>query len=154
MKAVKPQKIFSIIVCLCYFTTQIALGNQAESNVWSERRKAASTQLASLPAAALLPQRFSAVKRPILNAARLERTTDKPLADLIDALPLTHSTIQDIFSPENAASPPIAIIQDVHMNVETQTNIAAVLQKLIDKNQAGSVGVAEPTPAEFLEAEP
>src|SRR5581483_215641 len=35
----------------------------------------------------------------------------------------------------------VVLIQDVHMNPEAQTNIAAVLQQLIDERQLGAVGV-------------
>ena len=36
---------------------------------------------------------------------------------------------------------PVILIQDVHMNPEAQTNIATVLQSLIDQKQIGSVAI-------------
>ncbi len=125
------KKTIAATLSLCYLTTQIALGNQVELSVWNERRLSAAALASVGPTMRLSAKEFSEIPPPV---------SQNPLGRLIAALPTTHGTIQQIYDPGSAASP-IAIIQDVHMNIEAQSNIATVLQRLIDRRQVASVGV-------------
>ena len=60
---------------------------------------------------------------------------------LLDSIPLTNATVQNVFDSGDQRIPPVVLIQDVHLNTEAQTNIASALQLLIDQKQIGLVGV-------------
>ncbi len=127
------RKTFALITCLAYFSTQIAFGNQRESNIWTERQSNRQKQLASLPVPNL----------PVMPIAPLpsDLKTPSSLAAAFNVLPFNYVNVQDVYDAGNAEQAPVLIIQDVHMNNEAQTNIAAVLKTLIDKDAIGGVGV-------------
>src|SRR5262249_942472 len=126
----------------------------------SGKLKAESSQLAALPSfggpnsSALLnqlpsigatlpsvPKWGNSVKKSTLKFP-------KKFQSLIDAIPLLYGSVQDVYDSQASpkigyagASSAVVLIQDVHLNAEAQTNIAAILQELIDQKQVGLVGV-------------
>ncbi len=63
------------------------------------------------------------------------------IQQVMDAIPPTAATVQNVVLGKDLRTPPIILLQDVHLNTEAQLNIASVLQSLIDKNQTGFIGV-------------
>ena len=61
--------------------------------------------------------------------------------DLINAVPLTAARIQDVYDSGERHQPVVTVIQDIHLNPEAQTNIASLLQNLIQQKKVGMVGV-------------
>ncbi len=153
------RKNVAIFVSIIYTTTQVALGSVAESNIWAERRgkmqhgdQKDPVQLAALPSnfnpasSQILPQLPSI--SPALSSfpkwSQSQRKNSvhvpKNFQDVIDALSLTNGSVQDLYDAGNQSTP-IVLIQDVHLNAEAQSNIASILQELIDQKQVGIVGV-------------
>ncbi len=100
-------------------------------------------QVAALPsfaAPAFDPEIFGSAIRPIQTEAAFARLPVR-FQNLIRAVPLRRVTIQDVHDSGDRTQPLIALIQDVHMNAEAQSNIAATLQSFIDEKQVGVVGV-------------
>ena len=60
---------------------------------------------------------------------------------MIDVIPPSRATLQDVHYSGDPKSPLVVLIQDVHMNVEAQSNIASVLEELIRQKQAGLIGL-------------
>ncbi len=158
MRASAAKKAVSLTLSLVYFTTQIALGNQPESNFWQERRKThRPVEVAALPAAFPLSSRMNAaLDFPVIPAKAgiqalnqksetwtpaFAGVTNSRLRILAETIPQTHATIQEIQDSGDDKQPPVVLVQDVHMNNEAQTNIAAVLQALINKHQVNAIGV-------------
>lgn len=153
MKKALFLKSLSLSLSIVYFTTQIALGNQIESNFWAERKRGryAGPEAEAADRAdigrdfsqnvALLRGMEAPVYAAIGNRTRTGAgVTNTSVKSLMDAVPLTHATLQETsaFSSDRA---PVLIIQDVHMNAEAQTNISEVLSRLIESKQIGAVGV-------------
>ncbi|MCG3205383.1 MAG: hypothetical protein KCHDKBKB_02103 [Elusimicrobia bacterium] len=150
------------LVLATLLTAQTALASTAEANFWSERRKAhqqahqrqSSPQFASLAptrtmgTSALLNQ-LPSLRPPIASEHKWNKADKKKYAQfsrsfqsLIHSIPLVYGTIQEAHeSTEDEKNPPVVLVQDVHLNSEAQSNIAALLQELIDQGQVGLVGV-------------
>ncbi|MCG3206194.1 MAG: hypothetical protein KCHDKBKB_02925 [Elusimicrobia bacterium] len=153
------KKSICVALSLCYFSTQVALGGIAESNIWTERKNAArlnnkstssQSQFAQLPAShstsifRQLPSVASALphlprSNDTLFSGKLKLSP--PLRNLAEALPLAYATLQDVHNSGEDQVPPVVLLQDVHMNTEAQTNIARVLQELINRKSVGLVAV-------------
>src|ERR1044071_3532138 len=142
------RKLLSIFVLAVYVANQIILAPLAEASFWDERRKTVDnspTQVASLPS---IYNQLSGLKSPLLTSPALSISqkiknlhVPAELQGIIRSIPLSYVNIQDIYSSGHPSRPPVLLIQDVHLNAEAQTNIAATLQTLIDQNQIGTVGV-------------
>lgn len=154
MKAPNIRKALSFGLSVVYFTTQVVLASATETNLWSERRKNQHTQLASLPSltTGMTPQQLlkqmpsvdasiSSLPKWTQSNKKLSLNVPTSFRSLIDAIPLTYGTIQDVYAAPNTDIAPVVLIQDVHLNTEAQTNIATVLQELINQAQVGAVGV-------------
>ncbi|MCB4757196.1 MAG: hypothetical protein LHV69_09265, partial [Elusimicrobia bacterium] len=146
-------------------TSQTVLGSVAESNIWKDRRAAltsknstqASPVLASLPAgmgpAGSLHSQSLLNQLPTVSGSlhnqpkwgdtnsRKFGTLSKKFQNLVESIPLIYGNIQDVYDAGNDAQPAVVLLQDIHMNPEAQTNIASLLQELIDQKQVGLVGV-------------
>ena len=130
------QKILSVLVCLAYSTTQVALSSVAEANFWAERHQQVSPVLNQLPSIT------STLSQPLTWSSSHKKNfvkLSKPLRDLLDSIPLAAGNIQDIY--EGGANPPVVLVQDIHLNSEAQMNIATIVQQLIDQKQVNLVGV-------------
>jgi len=158
------KKPLAVGVSLLFFS-QTALGFQAESSFWADRRRKiekpntaqASPQLASLPQSLAGPGRLDpaslARDLPSLSPAisniqkwgRFHRKEAKDLSPvfsrLINSIPLIYGSIQEVYDSGARHEPPVLLLQDVHLNSEAQSNIAGILQELIDQKQIGVVGV-------------
>ncbi|MFN0117836.1 MAG: hypothetical protein ACKVQC_06040, partial [Elusimicrobiota bacterium] len=140
MKVSSFKKITSFIVSFAYFTTQIALGNQADSSIWAERRKKLDYQMAAVPTER--PQMpLPPLGKMKLSAEPMIMKLSSRLRPVAEAISFANATIQDTYDSGNNKNPPIVIIQDIHLNHEAQNNIAATIQSLIDEKQIGAVGV-------------
>jgi len=153
---------FSLLLALIYTTTQVALASHVEANFWEQRRKTRSSfhnqnspaKLASLPTNFITPNsknllnQLSPIKQTLphnQNWAGYQNQKYGPLPSklksLIEAIPVAHSNIQEVYDSGNRKFSPILIIQDVHLNSEAQQNIAAILQELINQKQVDLIGV-------------
>ncbi|MCG3206057.1 MAG: hypothetical protein KCHDKBKB_02783 [Elusimicrobia bacterium] len=144
----------SLGLALVYFTSQVVLGSASESNFWSERKKE-NAQLAALPKISQnsfhrqnilnqlphLTTPISTLESENLFTSPQHKGLSKNLQSLFKAIPPTHGTVQDIFDPKINNQAPLVLIQDVHLNLEAQTDIASLIQGLIDQKQLGLVGV-------------
>jgi hypothetical protein len=130
-------KVVTACIVLPSLTAQIAFGALGEANIWSERRKA----LAPTPAAAdrLPPLRSDALTSTL--ASRSAQSVDAGLQHVLAQLSASALSIQDVHSVPAAAHAPVLLFQDVHMNVEAQTDIADALLRLIDQKDLLLVGV-------------
>jgi hypothetical protein len=147
------RSIVAFALSVIYFTGQVALGSAAETNFWAERRRASGVpqkhaQLVALPSMApTISQRTLLSELPSLKTIPLSETAtwsahlSPPLKDVVNAIPATYGNIQDIFDGGSREHSPVILVQDVHLNTEAQTNIASLLQDLIDQKKVGLVGV-------------
>ncbi len=153
----------ALSLAFCYFTTQVALGSTAESNLWTERRRNRENRSPSpatpLVASASLPFAPPATSASVLKqlpavastlpgesawAAKNEKrfgSLPPQLKSLLQSIPLASSSIQEVYDGGSNVAPPVLLVQDVHLNPEAQGNIASVLQELINQKQAGLVAV-------------
>ena len=161
MKPLPLKKLLVLILTSVYFSTQVALGALAESNIWAERQKARAdqkslltdTQLASLPLSLNPHQNNLLDQLPSIKSALPSYpkwSGSKPnqhlkisprLKTLLDAVPLGYGSIQDIYDSGKSDEAPLVLLQDVHLNLEAQTNLGQILQELINQKQVGLVGV-------------
>lgn len=119
--------------------TQVALGSVAQAQSYQRRRPhIQSNLLASVPAP--LPKTLPVVL-PV--ASDLSEKIKKPsaLQSLIRAIPKSVVTIQSVQDVSLSQKAPVLLVQDIHMNIEAQTNIATLLQNLIDQKEVELVGV-------------
>ncbi len=65
----------------------------------------------------------------------------KQFSALLDSIPLSDASVQSMFYSGKTADAPVLLIQDVHLNVEAQTNIARLLQSMIDERKIGLVAI-------------
>lgn len=158
------RKTIALSLSIFYFVAQVALGSTVESNFWAERRRSISSQetknqspqFAALPST-LNGQSFNSkaflnqlpsISATLPTAPKWSDSNKKKslrissgLKGLVDSIPLIYGSIQDVYDSGNDKNPSIVLLQDIHLNSEAQTNIAAVLQELIDQKQIGAVGV-------------
>ncbi|MBV9079844.1 MAG: hypothetical protein JO102_01855, partial [Elusimicrobia bacterium] len=127
---------------------QVALAGPAESNFWRDRQNRGARPIQSAPQLAM-----AVGPAPLLNAlpsaravlgaapiATLNSGSADVASDLASAVPLGNATVQESFSG-HAPAPPVLILQDVHLNNEAQTNLAATLQALFATGRIEKVGV-------------
>ncbi len=133
------KKLLSIIVIVVYGTTQIVFGALAESNLWSERRR----QLESAAFLNQFPPAAVVALHPKWTDSNkvLSRRFSKKFQDLLNAIPPSRGSIQDVYYSGQDKTSPVVLIQDVHLNAEAQQNIATILRELINQKQTGFVGV-------------
>jgi serine/threonine protein phosphatase PrpC len=138
-----------------YFTASVVFANAAQTNVWADRRKnRASVQMAALPGGVASPEAgISAILRQIpISAPALEKLTPsgmnpsltplpKSVRSLLETIPASAGQVKQAFlSP--ASSRFVVLVQDVHMNLEAQKNIVAILSAL--KLPVGVEGASGP----------
>ncbi len=151
------KKLLASILC-SLLLTQSVLSSAAESSLWAERRQAQERknqpekiELASAAMIGGAPMRSvlqsSPQIQPLLesnaNLPKSSKTTGmtENLAQMALAIPPAYGTVQEIYESNKTGAVPVMLIQDVHLNMEAQTNIAAVLQNVIDEKKADIVGV-------------
>ncbi len=133
------RRICSVVLTFSVFTTNCLLAYAAETNLWSERQH---STLRNPTPAVVPPLDVKLLSSPIILSAREKTIAHLParFQNLIRALPLSRVNLQEIHDSGNSGGPILAVIQDVHMNIEAQINIAAALQALIDQKQIDLVG--------------
>jgi membrane protease YdiL (CAAX protease family) len=147
-------------MCALYFCTSVLFAYAAETNFWTERKKALSTQnnpqhpqYAALSSALPTASSFNLPRiaplagslSPVVTATAFKKFGKLPhnLSAIAGAIPLTHANIHEVFAPHKSVSstPPVVLVQDIHLNPEAQFNIATVLQSLIDHEAIGAIGI-------------
>src|SRR4051812_10770659 len=114
-------KILSAVIACIYFTTQVALGAVAESNVWAARKRPLYAGL--LPVASSLPGlSSSALRSPSIKIA-LPEGANSYLLPIVKALPQNFGSIRKVVSSNKKSGRLVIHIQDVHRNAEAQSNI-------------------------------
>ncbi|MFN0116930.1 MAG: hypothetical protein ACKVQC_01385, partial [Elusimicrobiota bacterium] len=138
------KKSLALFLSLIYFLNQGVFASLAESRFWEERRLASmSAALKPNPLLTNLP----AINNHLEVASKWSDSKEikkwpKPHQDALAAISLRHGSIQDIYSTSSPQPvSPVVLIQDIHLNAEAQENIASLLNGLIEKKQAGLVGV-------------
>jgi len=153
LKFLIKTKALAAVLSLLIFATNCVFANTIENNFWKERSK--KIELAALPASlnSNLGPKSLLNKLPAMNQnlAVTPKWSDskgkkylnlsKRFQTLIDSIPLGKASIREVYDSKEEKNPPVVLIQDVHLNTEAQSNIAAVLQSLIDQQQVGLVGV-------------
>ncbi len=149
------RRLFTFLFSLVYLTGQVVLAHAAETNMWSERRRVVA-QNAPRPTLAQLPANVSpatSVFRQIpLRTGQLSRPDDAiptaigaispSLRTLMTALPIANIRLVDTWAPDKTGTEdPVVILQDIHLNGEAQSNLAAALNALIEKGRVSFVGV-------------
>lgn len=134
------KRTFSTGLAAVYFATNVALSSAAQTSFWEQRRQGAPALNAlatSLSDSARLLDRLPSTSR----VSAVSPTVPASLRGVIRAIPVANGTIQELFYSGDAHQPIVTLIQDVHMNVEAQRHIAAVLRALIDARQTAFIGV-------------
>ncbi len=139
-----------------FLFTNVLFAHSSQVSLWDERRASLETsakqadpvQLASLP---MSGSGLTSSPRAFLDPLRSTMSSLAPASsrlpqgmDWLAALPLQYGHLRDVYkAPRRSGSgvDNIVVIQDVHMNLEAQTNIASLLQGLIDRETADAVFV-------------
>lgn len=149
------RKFLATAVSLVFFGTNVALVNAAETNIWAERRKLSHTpQFAAVPTPlggpsidpADLLKKIPEVKalEPTLptQLKKLNPYLPRAMSAFLSDVPLNRGTLRDVYvSRQHPDGSLVLLLQDVHMNIEAQENIAGVLLQLTEKHPALLVGV-------------
>jgi len=137
-------------------SAQAALSNAAEATIWQDRTRASTAEKKLSPLAWVsgdvvpaspplfvgsLSQQGLGLFPGALPTARPGSFLNRPLAEALGALSLSGASVRKISASNPTASQTVVILQDVHLNTEAQSNIAAALKALITKRIAGAVGV-------------
>jgi len=128
-------KVFSISVALLFFAANCVLAYAHKSNFWAERQKKTNRIKSEPKPQTLLSSLPSPFLRPNTTIPPLPENIDGRYSKLINSLPLAYGNVRNISIPEKSTDEKIVIhIQDVHLNLEAQTNIGKAIQELIDNN--------------------
>src|SRR4051812_38606449 len=115
------RKALSAFLSVLIFATHCVFAHSLEVNIWSERKKSYPLQG---PAGLLLPP----VAPNFLSSG---------FASLAP-----YGTVRKVLKPSSGKSKGTVLhIQDVHMNLEAQTNISKAVTALNDQNQLGLVAL-------------
>jgi len=135
----------SLLLAVFFFISNVTLLHAAETNFWKERQKAASLanslQLAQLPAPIFPSNMIPGSPRPMIVSPALSRI---PQSDVLRNLPYNIGTIRKVNLPTVKLSQTNTLvlhIQDVHMNVEAQSNIAQTVKTLLESGKVGLVAL-------------
>jgi hypothetical protein len=149
------RKTLAVTLAVVMFVMDGALINAAESNFWSQRHKAAKiaaqAQEDSAPLALAtgtpldnifqgMPSLDKAPLTPSLSTAAMKSVPKGFLGqhkELLSALPFQYGDIRHIALPQGKAKGVVVNIQDIHMNLEAQRNMAGAVESLMTKGQAG-----------------
>jgi len=140
----------SSALAFVYLVTQGFFPHRVEASFWAERRQvverqrgaSVQTTALSLSTPALLAGNLPPLEKTPLTALANNVAQSLPEkfkalnGDLLSALPLTSGTVRKVSLPKNPSGLTVVHIQDVHMNLEAQKNIAQAVQSL-----AGTVGL-------------
>jgi len=147
------KKIFTAVLSFVYFLSSIVCLHASEANFWQERQRHLEkerkpTTLASLPVGISVDG--SDNSRELLRQIPLVRKTlsglpsdHAPIKNIqlpdsirpfVESIPLNAGTIKELtINNHQKVAPMVILIQDVHMNLEAQQNIATVLLALNEK---------------------
>ncbi len=128
------KKSISLLLAVIYFATNVAFASAPESQFWAERK----THLAP-SASASTPSLVASL--PAVRPALSELRVPASLQTIAQTVPALNATIQDIFPVKEPTHAPVILIQDVHLNAEAQTNIAAVLENFLTPGRVAAIGV-------------
>jgi hypothetical protein len=148
------RKTLAVTLAAVVFVMDGALIHATETNFWSERRQVSRRvaagsggALASLPAGSPLGNLFQGMPSldrtsltPSLSSAAM-KSVPKGFLDqhkgLLAALPFHYGDIRHIALPRGTPKGVVVNIQDIHMNLEAQRNMAGAVESLMAKGQAG-----------------
>jgi len=145
--------VLAVVVCLQNSILAYAL----ETNFW-ENRSQKTTQVVALPQS-LSP--FSPADpqsllrdlpkvKPALGSdevwKKVSQSSSKEKVQpsfqkILETIPLQFGRIQEVYISPQKQSPAVVLIQDVHLNVEAQSNSIEIVQGLINSDLVGMVGV-------------
>jgi len=154
-------KSFAAFLAVFFFVENCILAQAAESNFWSERRKAfqepaaqrssagpigsKNQLLASLPA--MTPGMMSSYsqkaildigdKSELLGIKGLSRR-NKLVPDWIQSAVQPYATIHEVYPSKNPQAKTVLLMQDAHLHFEAQTNIAKSIDALARALQSRS----------------
>jgi hypothetical protein len=105
-----PLKRLAICV-LSVFLTNTILQPLAEASVWDDRTSALR---ATADKPAFLNQ-LPPISKPALDfTPKANLNLSASLREVVAAIPLSHSLIQEIYDAKDSQNPPVVIVQDVH----------------------------------------
>lgn len=145
------RKIITGFTASVYFAVNSLFLHAAESNMWTDRRRAAAsaepTQTASLPASVDPLQVLKGLPdlRPAsLSPDVMEHLSADVSADvlrrhtaLLGALPPAHVSVRRLSSPKKDGGRTVVFLQDVHQNDEAQRNLGEAVKSLSTADAAG-----------------
>src|SRR5258706_10112335 len=142
------RKTIAFFVLVCY-GTQIVLGSQIESNFWKERQDQIKSKGSAEPRSLLaaLPEPLTkTISYPISRfeqkwSDQQKNNLPQNFKPVLNSISLLNASVQEIYNSKMTDVPPLLLIQDIHLNFEAQTNIAAVLQELINQKEIDLIGV-------------
>ena len=132
-------------------STQPAITPASETNFWRNRQQtttgavATSADMFAAIPTPMLSDRFSGASGmstvPIDRAALPDPIATSDAGRLAGLLPVDRCSIRELHSSPSSKTPPIVLIQDVHLNSEAQKNISGVLETLLHERRAGVIGI-------------
>lgn len=143
MKGPNHRSLTSLFL-VAILLAQTSLSYSIETNFWKDRRR--SEQYAALPLSSSPkfvigdPVSLTTLDSRLKHSGMTYRHLSSPLKSIAEAISLSNGTVQDVFDGSVETSP-VILLQDIHMNTEAQSNLAEILQSLINQNQISSVGV-------------
>jgi len=130
-------KFFSALTALLFFLTNVLWAHVPESNFWSERKRSLNQKLEGNRELAYLPELKAPPKE---NSFRLKFGSGK-MDPRLALIPEKYAAVKDVFISPQKGAPLILLVQDVHLNLEAQENIAGVLEGLSGNNPAAPLFV-------------
>src|SRR5581483_9393745 len=114
------KRLISVGLSVLVLFNQCVRTHATKSNMWEERRQANAHPLPDprVQLAALIP--------PPARISENFKTAPHPSA----VISPSNATLQETFTSGNPGGPSVILLEDVHRNVEAQSNIARVLQTL------------------------
>ncbi len=147
------RKALSLILATSLMT-QTAFAARPQLNIWEERQQRTPAspsspeplKLAALPMPMTVSLNEAIVPSPTLLAPvpvsiHSMAVGTSVLRSLAPTIAAANATVQEIHDDSGSRQTPVIIVQDIHMNAEAQTNIAAVLDNLMQTHQISAVYV-------------
>ncbi len=138
------KRTLAAFLAVFWLLTQVVFAHAAEINFLNERRR---FDPAFLPQPVRILPTLSSTAIPARLKSAIPKQLQSVLFPLIKALPQNAGTIRKITCPEksrrvdNNSGRIVIHIQDIHRNLESQTNIGQAVQSLITKQAVGLVAV-------------
>ncbi|MBV9080750.1 MAG: hypothetical protein JO102_06490, partial [Elusimicrobia bacterium] len=139
-------KATALLLAFSFLFNEVLFAHLPAQSLWDARRSAIATSSEPTQLSRLMDASAPALPTAsALEASRLLPDRAGAANEFLPLLPPSLVTVKEI-SLNHDSSRPLAgrrvlVLQDVHLNLEAQKNIAALLTTLIDNGQAGVVAV-------------